>query len=519
MKKSTKMNIKQRLTWLLIVLMSINSFGAVVSDNDGSAFITKAEFDSLKNDFQSQIDNYNSNIDAKIDNAIASYLSGVKVSTQEDRSLVCDANSWTMYSVVDYPKYTEGYPYIEGTSAIGHAGMSSLWSTHNVTWSGITFPGVSDFKTNGGFKKHYIDKIFRKNNNIGGDRYYGEYQGYYVDEGEYIHVGGYTANMPTSGTWAHIWERTLATYGDNSFANLTVPATTWSVRHYVNDEDKATYATSGGVTSLDIVVQAAERIIGTMSQTKEVSIYSDISDSRFYNMSTSNKIGISDCTPEIIKGADNVGMVPWLNTACAGLKVQYGCFRAQRANTGEDLSTAKWTLNGNPAWGMWEYDLIVDAEHIRYGASNYFTYLKLANDPNDFQFKYLWVPATNVAAVKANDMLTDTSVKDSIKSNIRSVLIYDNDSNPHISMIAGFPFLEVKKDEVVSWNFDYEGSSNVELLGKYGPFVTTGDPNTQADVQFEIISGGVKTYNTVFQAEPGKTNTIKFKATDPWSAF
>ena len=48
--------IKRKLALLLVVLMSINSIGAVVSDNDGSAFITKAEFDSLKNDFQNQID-------------------------------------------------------------------------------------------------------------------------------------------------------------------------------------------------------------------------------------------------------------------------------------------------------------------------------------------------------------------------------------------------------------------------------------------------------------------------------
>ena len=58
--------------------MSIESFGAVVSDNDGSAFITKAEFDSLKNNFQNQIDQYNTSIDSKIDGAIASYLAGIK---------------------------------------------------------------------------------------------------------------------------------------------------------------------------------------------------------------------------------------------------------------------------------------------------------------------------------------------------------------------------------------------------------------------------------------------------------
>ena len=51
--------IKRAVATFLVVLMSINSFAAVVGDNDGAAFITKAEFESLKNDFQTQINNYN----------------------------------------------------------------------------------------------------------------------------------------------------------------------------------------------------------------------------------------------------------------------------------------------------------------------------------------------------------------------------------------------------------------------------------------------------------------------------
>ena len=39
--------VKKLLALFLVVLMSIESFGAVVSDNDGSAFITKAEFVAL----------------------------------------------------------------------------------------------------------------------------------------------------------------------------------------------------------------------------------------------------------------------------------------------------------------------------------------------------------------------------------------------------------------------------------------------------------------------------------------
>ena len=78
MKRSSSF-IKRKIALILVLLLSIESFAAVVGDNDGAAFITKAEFDSMKNDFQSQLDRYNSSLDNKIDGAIASYLSGVKV--------------------------------------------------------------------------------------------------------------------------------------------------------------------------------------------------------------------------------------------------------------------------------------------------------------------------------------------------------------------------------------------------------------------------------------------------------
>lgn len=56
---------------------------AVVTDNDGRAFISKAEFDSLKNSFQAQLNSYNKGIDNKIAAAITLYLSGLKIQKTE----------------------------------------------------------------------------------------------------------------------------------------------------------------------------------------------------------------------------------------------------------------------------------------------------------------------------------------------------------------------------------------------------------------------------------------------------
>ncbi len=98
MKKGTRI-VKKLLALFLVVLMSINTFAAVVGDNDGAAFITKAEFDSLKNDFQSQLVRYNSSIDNKIDGAIASYLAGVNVKSESRVTPLCYFDGEHIYSL------------------------------------------------------------------------------------------------------------------------------------------------------------------------------------------------------------------------------------------------------------------------------------------------------------------------------------------------------------------------------------------------------------------------------------
>ena len=65
------------LTLVLSILSS--SIAAVVADNDGSAFITKKEFEALKKDFNDQIQSYNDSINNKIDGAIAAYLAGIRL--------------------------------------------------------------------------------------------------------------------------------------------------------------------------------------------------------------------------------------------------------------------------------------------------------------------------------------------------------------------------------------------------------------------------------------------------------
>ena len=82
MRKSTKL-VKRFLALFLFVLISVDSFAAIVGDNDGGAFVTKADFEALKDDFNKQIDRYNNSLDRKIDGKIATYLAGINIAKKK----------------------------------------------------------------------------------------------------------------------------------------------------------------------------------------------------------------------------------------------------------------------------------------------------------------------------------------------------------------------------------------------------------------------------------------------------
>ena len=132
----------------------MSTMGAVVSDNDGSAFITKAEFDSLKNDFQAQIDQYNTSIDSKIDGAIASYLAGIMKSSEVDERITTDA----LYTIgfYTYPQW-----FID---CVGSDGVFTSSASSRGVWSKVLPGARSDelgfddyadvVETNGTFYPH-----------------------------------------------------------------------------------------------------------------------------------------------------------------------------------------------------------------------------------------------------------------------------------------------------------------------------------------------------------------------------
>lgn len=87
-----RVNVKRVLCTFFVFLLATNSFAAVVSDNDGAAFVTKKEFEAMKNEFYEQLTRYNLSLDNKIDGKIADYLNGIKVEKRQDIKRLLDEN-------------------------------------------------------------------------------------------------------------------------------------------------------------------------------------------------------------------------------------------------------------------------------------------------------------------------------------------------------------------------------------------------------------------------------------------
>ena len=79
------------IAWILICSTFITN-AAVVSDNDGFAFVTKQQLMDLQTELSKTIDTYNDSLSNKIDGAISTYLAGVKLQLPSTRRKIIIRN-------------------------------------------------------------------------------------------------------------------------------------------------------------------------------------------------------------------------------------------------------------------------------------------------------------------------------------------------------------------------------------------------------------------------------------------
>ena len=500
--------LKKFAALFLVVLMSIESFAAVVSDNDGAAFITKAEFDSLKNSFQFELNNINSGIDNKLQSAINGYLEGIKETKIVERSRLVANDKWIMWHSSDYPKYAEGKPFIHGACSAGHnrgSATDAYTGDPMVVWIGINIAGKETYRTNGGFKKHFLEKVKQYKNGNDTNIYAGMYNGYWVDEGEDIVFGGWT-NTNSSGYYALEGERYIITNGDNLFQNLALNAGGVDVLPNIT----LGRTDNGYNTKLSLKCQAAERLVGKKEVGTNICTYDEISDNRFYDVLGQNRVGITETSPPIMRQDYTSTYQTWWNDVGGVMSDAYAVFYVSSYNSsyrrwGNTVAHQAQSYNNITMSSTWQGSSTA--------GNKLNSYVKMANVPYNIQFKNVWSNLTDDAALATYKYMyaAGPRIKSNMGANIRAALIFDaaNPDAPHLSLKAGYPLIEVSKDEKVQWDIT-TGNKAVNIVAKYGPFqMGNVNPTADADVSFTMSDGST---SFLFNAPANQTSTIKFKA-------
>ena len=176
------------LALFIVVLLNINSYAAVGA-NDGSAFVTKAEFDALVNTFNDQMDTYQSGLNTKIDGAIANYLAGLSSLTQQKVTpIINDAKGvWSATTTAN----SGTKDWVEGMIGFTMQGHVARMNYYEKEYCGaLKLDIMQAGKT--AFKEHIIEEY-----NVSGARY-GEYKGYCSS---IITAEVYGGDTTTAGRW------------------------------------------------------------------------------------------------------------------------------------------------------------------------------------------------------------------------------------------------------------------------------------------------------------------------------
>ena len=497
MRKSTRI-VKKTLALFLVVLMSIESFGAVVSDNDGSAFITKAEFDSLKNDFQSQIDQYNTSIDSKINGAIASYLAGINVARQSSIDSLCyDADG--IYSAY----ITSDFDWKEGDMSINIEHQYTSYSTDRYTaFSGQSYL-VFPFTT-GTTASNFKNLVIRDKYNTESARWDGLYDAKEYLNGKSIQlndVGNQYAEYMNmyyfSGTGSG-WERargnqTIWTNGGNlltfGWSRTTDPYYRSATLYIKKTALIARQVFSGG--------KYKNIILTPTSKTGRFNDGDEVSDFQYDNVAESG--------------------------------VNAHSYMTEIANHyGTDYTDSFWASNNLKAY-------YITGGSMR-GTANSSTPIKQlgigysgSTDISTFENYRFWKPFFGFSPISDFNKLYLTKY-DSLLDDL--VLCHGADNIPrlkdkegkfHLGIVAGAPILKHKKETIIDFDVTFQDANDHHIWFRKGPWTISNSPQNDpacSEIYANVtckIDGSNAVWNDVSKAwtiPANKTAKITIKNED-----
>ena len=196
MKKIYK--ISKRLVAMFVILLICTNSYATSASFDGNAFVTKAEFDSLVANFNEQMNVYQTGVNAKIDNAVASYIGGLSTETYIDQDMLINnfsdkykfTNEWKLWSGTDDCQLGDKINWTTSICVFGFGAATTGPGSYIIEWT-VT----NNNQTSGSTTSNYV--LVSKSN---------------YNSNKYTIAGRMKSFMKSSaiGTWTrgNIWSNT-----------------------------------------------------------------------------------------------------------------------------------------------------------------------------------------------------------------------------------------------------------------------------------------------------------------------
>ena len=517
--------IKKNIAIVLIVVLCINSFAAIVSDNDGSAFITKAEFDSLKNDFQSQINNYQTSLDSKIDGAIASYLAGIRVSNKTTQPLLLWSNA--TLGLVEQP---DSHKYVEGT--VGGSISIDAFIASNEQWINgnnsitanlsVSIPylcycyHVMENKNNDKFK--YLVASYGKNNS----EVVWDLEGYAtVDEKLNLF---FRFSKSVDYTYSGCYSIGLCSGWDSSFGNIGVDiskqsgtllgicetrkkATNYTKGYEYKRGETANYShnmyelpNSKASLNSDIIIDNNYKYLTNFPKK---ATYNDIFPSKWYG---TNKTNGSDTHTKKFDLYGSGWRMPETGNQIENFHIKadythtslYACDNKsymRKVKTSGDLTSSE----ESSGW-IKGYD--------RDGSNHYYY------NPNDYKLKNLFKSTTGTSCLSDNLYSSEIgNVLYSLEPSLVKTGTFEGQSKKISPLYIGLPLGQVKEGDIVNINLGFLDDTDYEVAFKIGAFDQTKVEETTYDNAGLSIKGqnGNKRHRKTFSGIQNKSIQVEIE--------
>ena len=454
---------KRLIALFVVILLNINSYAAVGA-NDGSAFVTKAEFDALVNTFNEQMDDYENNLVSKIDGAIANYLASQSSSQTFKRSI--EISNAVKNGILSFNKkspldYVYGYPKIKG------------WYKRTDFPSSGTYVSNVTFKWNGAnptdVTKTVITNI-KESSTSGAST--AMWKGYMKSKDTISCIGNERNNAWSVNLgWSQQYQ---AVERSNCIKNQDLGGNESIIYSLRAVNSSGTEVNSGIMFSLKMY--AVENDWNTTIEYPFISVVEPYDYDMFSNYDRNKNWGYDGNYMTKFAGVDNK------ITLSSGAKQNWDM---GQKTMGTSVSISKHVKQKGNYQATTISATDTNAGFIKNSASGTFTiFVPMVGFERTYltNWKQIYDGNTgSVADFEYEKHRSETGYSD------RAILT-DKDGHRYLGVQAGFPLIQVKQDEQLEYNLKFKDKSkNYIVWISKRPFKTTGHPDDDDNCLTDLI--------------------------------